>query len=79
DKGSYEVSLFLKHGYYNYAYVTVTKGDPARVPSFDFTEGNSLEATDTYIILVYYRPIGARTDRLMGMTRLSSVASRPGS
>lgn len=79
EKGAYEASLFLKHGYYNYMYVTVDRHDPARMPSFEFTEGNNMETANTYMILVYFRPMGGRTDRLMGMTRLSSIVSRPGS
>jgi hypothetical protein len=73
EKGYYETSLFLKQGYYNYAYVTVNKDDPDRKPSFEFTEGNYYETENGYMILVYYREMGGRSDRLVGMTRLNTM------
>jgi hypothetical protein len=73
EKGVYETSIFLKQGYYNYEYVTVDKSDPKRIPSFEFTEGNSLETENVYTILVYYRQIGDRADKLVGMAKLNTM------
>lgn len=72
-KGRYEVSALLKQGFYNFAYVTVDRADPARQPSFEFTEGNHIETENTYTILVYYRAIGARADELVGLLSVSSL------
>ncbi len=73
DKGVYEVTAFLKQGYYNYMYVTVNRNDPSRTPSFEFTEGNNLEAENDYTIYVYYRRLGDRADQLVGMASLNTM------
>jgi hypothetical protein len=76
EKGVYEISLFLKQGYYNYSYVTIDRGDPMRRASFAYTEGNHMETENNYMILVYYRPLGARADELVGIERFNSVIHR---
>ena len=73
ERGMYELSLFLKQGYYNYCYVTVDHGDPDRRPSFQITEGNFKDNENDYTILVYYRQLGGRADQLLGMATLSSM------
>lgn len=72
----YETSLFLKQGYYDYAYIT--KNTNNSNPSFELTEGNFWETENNYTILVYYRPLGGRTDELIGFTRINSLVGRPG-
>ena len=76
DKGRYERSFFMKMGYYSYSYVTVDKSDAAMKPSFAFTEGNHVETENNYMILVYYRALGARADELVGITRLNSITAK---
>ncbi len=76
DKGMYEVSLFLKQGYYNYDYVTVDKNDPSKTPSFDLTEGNHIETENDYIVLVYFRDLGGRADQLVGIAKLNTLNGR---
>lgn len=73
DKGRYERAFFLKEGYYSYAYVTVDKSDAAMKPSFAQTEGNHIDTENNYLILVYYRPLGARADELVGISRFNSI------
>jgi hypothetical protein len=73
EKGRYEASFLMKQGYYNYSYVTVDKNDPARTPGFEQTEGNHLETENGYMILIYYRALGARADELVGMTTFNSL------
>jgi hypothetical protein len=73
QKSIYEVSALLKMGYYNYAYVTLNKNDPAAEASFEFTEGNHLETENDYLILVYYRSMGGRADQLVGMYSLNTL------
>ena len=72
DKGRYEVSFLLKQGYYNYTYVTADKTDPTKKVSFDITEGDHLETENSYRILIYYRPLGARADELVGMSNFTT-------
>jgi hypothetical protein len=76
EKGVYEIPLFLKQGYYNYCYVTIDRNDPERKASFAFTEGNHNETENSYMILVYYRALGARADELVGIDRFNSVIHR---
>ena len=73
ERGVYETSVFLKQGYYNYAYVTVDKNDPQKTTSFEFTEGNHLETENDYLVLVYFRELGDRSDQLVGLTRLNTL------
>lgn len=76
DKGIYETSLFLKQGYYDYAYVTIDRNDPKKMAQFDFTEGNYWESENDYTILVYYRALGGRTDELVGIGKVNSLTGR---
>jgi len=77
DKGAYEKTLFLKQGYYNYSYVTMTdKKQPGELVSFENTEGNYWGTENSYMVLVYFRPFGGRADELIGFTKLSSVFQR---
>jgi hypothetical protein len=76
EKGRYEASFFLKQGYYNYGYVTVDRNDPARIPSFALTEGDHVETENDYMILVYYRPLGAQADELIGRSVFNSLNGR---
>ena len=79
DIGAYQVSLWLKQGYYNYTYVTKnvnSKGQADINFSFDSTEGHYWGTENSYMVLVYYRPFGARADELIGFARLSSPFQR---
>jgi hypothetical protein len=63
DRG-YVKSVLLKEGYYNYLYVN-RKNDtsPASVAP---VEGTFYQTENEYRVLVYFRPPGARYDRLIG-------------
>lgn len=77
ETGVYEKALYLKQGYYNYSYVTLTdRKDPGIHPSLENTEGNYWGTENGYMVLVYFRPFGARADELIGYTRLNSVIQR---
>jgi len=78
EKGAYEKTLLLKQGLYDYKYVTVpTKKSDETVYS-DITEGNYMNTENFYMVLVYHRPFGARSDELIGFALLNSLVSRPG-
>lgn len=70
--GYYEGWALLKMGIYNYAYVTVNSGEAPSNPSFEITEGNHFETENDYDILVYYRPMGARADQLVGIYSMNT-------
>lgn len=78
EKSVYETSLFLKQGYYDYCYVTVDQNTDGFKPSFEFTEGNSWDTENNYTILVYYRALGDRADRLIGFAGINSLEGRTG-
>ena len=70
ESGTYEKSILLKTGLYNYQYILMEEGDEK--PSLKSTEGNFFEAENEYTITVYYRPTSARYDRLIGHKTISS-------
>lgn len=59
--GAYVKSLLLKQGMYNYQYV----GAPI--------EGDKYQTGNEYVALVYYRPYGARYERLVGAGSLNTT------
>jgi hypothetical protein len=65
DAGAYEKAVLLKQGNYNYQYLFVPNGE-SRGETAPF-EGNYYQTENEYAIHVYYRPFGARYDRLVGI------------
>lgn len=74
EKGVYEKDLFLKQGFYNYLYALKSPGNVN--PDFSQTEGNYYATQNNYIVLVYYRPFGARADMLIASTVVTSILDR---
>ena len=62
--GNYEASIPLKQGSYNYQYVVIPEN--GGYPSVAPVEGNKYETNNEYLVTVFYRPPGARGDRLVG-------------
>ena len=75
-KGVYETSIMLKQGYYDVSYATLEQGRGKKYFSFEETEGNYWETENSYMILVYYRPLGGRYDELVGLSRINSLTGR---
>lgn len=71
EKGKYEVSFRLKQGFYNYKYVVVD----SETGELDegAISGNYWQTENNYKVLVYYRDLGARYDRLIGYGEATSV------
>ncbi len=67
---AYYCEAFLKQGYYNYQYMLVDRATGKTDP--EGFEGNWYETGNQYTILVYFKPFGARYDRLMGAATLKS-------
>ncbi|WP_179333399.1 type IX secretion system plug protein [Winogradskyella costae] len=67
----YETTLLLKQGFYNYKFVTVDK--KTRVLDEGAISGNFWETENNYKVLVYYKDLGARYDRLIGFGEATSV------
>ena len=74
DNSTYELTLLLKQGYYNFMYVYVPQG--ARVADHTNIEGSFWETENDYQIFVYYRDLAGRYDRLVGYRQLNSVVNR---
>lgn len=68
EEGGYVKSVLLKEGYYNYLYVT-RKNNVSSANS-SLIEGNFYETENEYSVWVYFRPSGARYDRLIGYQTL---------
>jgi hypothetical protein len=67
--------MFLKQGFYNYLYA-LRPASGNGLPDFSTTEGNYYGTENSYIVLVYYRPFGARADEVIAFTSLNSVFPR---
>lgn len=62
---SYSTAAWLKQGFYDYIYVIGNADGSADETTL---EGHWFESTNDYSLLVYYRPFGARYDRVVGVT-----------
>ena len=75
ETGAYEKTLFLKQGFYNYLYALKSQDGKGQL-EFDVTEGNYFATQNSYTVLVYYRPFGARADELVGYAQLHTAFER---
>lgn len=73
ERGQYEKSMLLKQGSYNYQYLFVPDGQTTGQTAP--LEGNYYQAENEYGIYVYYRPMGARYDRLIGVANIRNAMS----
>ncbi len=70
ERKQYEQNILLKQGAYNYQLVFVPKGETSG--SSERISGNHWQTENEYAIYVYYKPFGARYDRLIGVKILQS-------
>lgn len=70
ERLGYEATLYLKQGYYNYEYVFLK--DKETVADNYVAEGMNQETENDYWVMIYFRPVGARTDQLVAVKRLNS-------
>lgn len=71
EDGGYVIEKLLKQGYYNYAFAM--KDEKTGQPNYSKTEGDSYETENNYTVLIYYHPIGARYDQLIGLRTFNSL------
>jgi hypothetical protein len=69
SKGRFYTDLLLKQGVYDYAYVWADTRTGK--PDDTVIEGTHFETENEYQLLVYYRPVGARWDELVGFRQLN--------
>lgn len=67
---TYRNSRLFKQGFYNYKYVLVDRDGSIDQGAIS---GNYWQTENEYTVLVYYRDLGARFDRIIGMGKGSSV------
>ncbi|WP_242085637.1 DUF5103 domain-containing protein [Aestuariivivens sediminis] len=67
----YHGALLLKQGFYNYKYVAVS--DENRMLDEGLVSGNFYQTENNYKVLVYYRDLGARYDKIIGLGEGSSI------
>lgn len=70
ENGLYECAFKLKQGFYNYKYVIVNKKGHLEEGAIS---GNFYQTENNYKVLIYYRDLGARYDRLIGFGEGSSI------
>ena len=70
SSGQYECQMKLKQGFYNYKYVIVDREGYLYEGAIS---GDFWQTENNYKILVYYRDLGARFDRLIGFGETSSI------
>jgi len=70
DEGVYELPLLLKQGFYNYKYVIADQNGNINEGAIS---GNHYQTENNYKVLVYYRDLGSRYDRIVGVGEGNSV------
>lgn len=65
DTHSYKTRIFLKQGYYNYAYFYVPDGEKAG--QIAYIEGTHFQTENDYLVIVYYRDSYKMFDRVVGI------------
>ena len=69
EEKKYEVSIYLKQGFYNYEYVLKKKNGNTLT---SFIEGTHFETRNDYRIFIYHRKTGSFYDQLIGIKKVSS-------
>lgn len=71
---SYYVDILLKQGFYEYEFVEeYIQSDGSSVFTHEFTEGNSRRTENDYTVIVYFRPVGERYDRVIKVGVINSM------
>jgi hypothetical protein len=68
--GLFKSDLLLKQGFYNYKYVVVNKDGSLDEGA---VSGNFYQTENNYKVIIYYRDLGARYDKIIGIGEGSSV------
>ena len=70
NSGFYETTITLKQGFYNYKYVLI---DDKGVLNEGAISGNFDQTENNYKVLVYYRELGGRYDKIIGLGEATSI------
>jgi hypothetical protein len=66
----FKCSILLKQGFYNYKYVVVNDNGSINEGA---VSGNFYQTENNYKVIVYYRDLGKRNDRIIGLGEGSSI------
>lgn len=69
EKGTMELTLLMKQGFYNYKYVVKRQDGTI---DYNYVSGNFHFTENNYLILVYYRDFGALYDGIIGIGTANS-------
>src|SRR5690606_19439568 len=67
--GMFRKEILLKQGFYNYKYVLKRADGSVDTGAID---GNFEETENDYTVIVYYKELGGRYDRVIGIGRTNS-------
>ena len=70
NTNSYKCSILLKQGFYNYKYVIVNSDNTINEGGIS---GNFYQTENNYKVVAYYRDLGKRFDRIIGIGEGSSI------
>lgn len=70
-KKAYELTLFLKQGFYDYQYAYMKDG--INEADLGFIEGNHYQTENDYLIFVYWHDITSKYDKLVGLKVINSI------
>ncbi|QJD94448.1 DUF5103 domain-containing protein [Mucilaginibacter robiniae] len=70
-RNRYYLNTLLKQGVYDYQYVWVP--NTTSHPDYVTLEGSYFETENDYQLLVYYRPVGARWEELIGFKTINTI------
>ena len=71
EKKSYELTMLLKQGYYNYIYAFLEDGQ--RAANIGYIEGDHYETENDYQVFVYLKENSSRFEKLIGFTSVNSL------
>ena len=69
SKGMYENTSLIKQGFVNYKFITHTNNEI----DHSFIDGNFYQTENEYTVLVYYKNLDDRYDKVIGIGSASSV------
>ncbi|MFY7671248.1 DUF5103 domain-containing protein [Tenacibaculum sp. MEBiC06402] len=64
DDNTYQASILLKQGFYNYTYVTVDENNKIDLTAIN---GSFFQTENEYTVITYYKPFGALFYRVIGV------------
>ena len=71
ESDTYRNTRLFKQGFYNYKYVLVNRDGSLVEGAVD---GNFWQTENEYMVLVYFRDLGARFDRIIGIGKANSTS-----